>query len=331
LKRRHFITLLGGATAAWPLVARAERIDRTLRRLGVLMPFTPDDPEGHLRVPALEQGLRDLGWHNGRNIRIEYRWAADDPDLLRSAATALVGSVPDVILADSTPVLSALRKESTTLPMVFMQVTDPVGSGFVPNLARPGGNVTGFTNFEFTISGKWLQTLKEVAPAVTRVAVIFNPQTAPYAEALLRPIEAAGRTFVVMVAAAPVADAAAIEGAISGFARTPNGGLIVLPDVSTANHRDLIIALAARHRLPAIYPYRYFAVSGGLLSYGIEMTDVCRRVAGYVDRILKGEKPADLPVQAPTKFETVVNLKTAKALGLDTSPMLLARADELIE
>jgi ABC transporter substrate binding protein len=174
MKRRAFITLLGAA-AAWPSTAQAQRIDRTLRRLGVLMPFTPDDPEGHLRVPALEQGLRDLGWHNGRNIRIEYRWAADDPDLLRSAATALVGSVPDVILADSTPVLSALRKESTTLPMVFMQVTDPVGSGFVPNLARPGGNVTGFTNFEFTISGKWLQTLKEVAPAVTRVAVVFNP------------------------------------------------------------------------------------------------------------------------------------------------------------
>jgi ABC-type uncharacterized transport system substrate-binding protein len=331
MRRRQFITVLGGAAAVWPLAAQAQRIDRTLRRLGVLMPFTPDDPEGQLRVLALEQGLRELGWHNGRNIRIEYRWAADDPNLLRSEATVLVSSAPDVILADSTPVLSALRKESTTLPMVFIQVTDPVGSGFVPNLARPGGNVTGFTNFEFTISGKWLQTLKEVAPAVTRVAVVFNPQTAPYAEALLRPIEAAGRTFVVMVAAAPAADAAAIEEAVAGFARTPNGGLIVLPDVSTANHRDLIIALAARRHLPAIYPYRYFAVSGGLLSYGIDVTDVCRRAAGYVDRILKGEKPADLPVQAPTKFETVVNLKTAKALGLDTSPMLLARADELIE
>jgi ABC-type uncharacterized transport system substrate-binding protein len=331
LKRREFITLLGGAAVAWPVAARAQRIDRTVRRLGVLMPFTPDDPEGHLRVPALEQGLRDLGWLNGRNIKIEYRWVADDPNLLRNEATALVGSAPDVILADSTPVLSALRKESTTLPMVFVQVTDPVGSGFVPNLARPGGNLTGFTNFEFTISGKWLQTLKEVAPAVTHVAVVFNPQTAPYAEALLRPIEVAARTFGVMAAAAPAADAAAIEEAVAGVARAPNGGLIVLPDVSTANHRGLIIALAARHRLPAIYPYRYFAVSGGLLSYGIDMPNVCRRAAGYVDRILRGEKPGDLPVQAPTKFETVVNLKTARTLGLDRSPMLLARADELIE
>jgi ABC-type uncharacterized transport system substrate-binding protein len=255
----------------------------------------------------------------------------DDPERLRDEAAALVAAAPDVILANSTPVLSELRTRSTTLPIVFMQVTDPVGSGFVPNLARPGGNITGFTNFEFEISGKWVQTLKEVAPAVKRVAVVFNPRTAPYAEALLRPIEAAGQTFAVATMTAAAADAAAIEAAVTAFARTPNGGLMVLPDVSTTQHRDLIIALAAQERLPAIYPYRYFAVSGGLMSYGTDVADVCRRAAGYIDRILKGEKAADLPVQAPTKFETVVNLKTARALGLDRSPMLLARADEVIE
>jgi putative ABC transport system substrate-binding protein len=224
-----------------------------------------------------------------------------------------------------------LRRESTKLPMVFVQVTDPIGNGFVPNLARPGGNVTGFTNFEFSIGGKWLQTIKEVAPALTRVAVVYSAQTAPFADQFLAPIEVAGRTFGVAAEATPGADAAAIEQAIGAFARTPNGGLIVLPDVSTANHRDLIIALAARHRLPAIYPYRYYAVSGGLISYGSDLVDVFRRSAGYIDRILRGEKPGDLPVQAPTKFETVVNLKTAKALGLEASPMLLARADEVIE
>jgi ABC-type uncharacterized transport system substrate-binding protein len=328
MNRRRFITLLGGAVASWPLAARAERIDRTMRRVGVLMPFAPDDPEARLRVAAFEQGLRDLGWVDSRNVRLDYRWVADDPDRLRDEAAALMAAAPDVILANSTPVLSELRTQSTTL---LIQVTDPVGSGFVPNLARPGGNITGFTNFEFAISGKWLQTLKEVTPAVKRVAVVFNPQTAPYAEALLRPIEAAGRTFAVATMTAPVADAAAIEAAVTAFAHTPNGGLIVLPDVSTTQHRDLIIALAAQQRLPAIYPYRYFAVSGGLMSYGTDVADVCRRAAGYVDRILKGEKPAELPVQSPTKFETVVNLKTARALSLDRSPMLLARADELIE
>ena len=331
IERRKFLATLGGAAAAWPLAARAQQIDRTMRRVGVLMPFAPDDPEARLRVAALEQGLRDLGWVDSRNLRIDYRWATDDPDRLPGEAAALVAAAPDVILANSTPVLSELRKQSTTLPIVFVQVTDPVGSGFVPNLARPGGNVTGFINFEFAISGKWLQTLKEVAPAVTRIAVVFNPQTAPYAAALLQPIEVAARTFAVAAMTAPAADAATIEAAVTVFAHTPNGGLIVLPDVSTAQHRDLIIALAARHRLPAIYPYRYYAVSGGLISYGTEVTDVCRRAAGYVDRILKGEKPADLPVQAPTKYELVIHLKTARALGLAVPPMLLARADEVIE
>ena len=332
--RRELITLLGGVAAApailWPRAARAQRHDR-IRRVGVLMAMTAEDPEARTRIAAFEQGLRELRWHEGRNIHVEYRWAADDPERLHREAAALVAAAPDVILANSTPVLAALRKQSTKLPMVFVQVTDPIGNGFVPQMARPGGNITGFTNFEFGIGGKWLQTLKEVAPALTQVAVVFNPQTAPFADAFLRPIEAAARTFAVTATAAPVADAAAIEAAVTGFAHVPNGGLIVLPDVSTVHHRDLIIALAARHRLPAIYPYRFYAVSGGLISYGTDVADVFRRAAAYVDRVLKGEKPGDLPVQAPAKFETVVNLKTAKALGLENSPMLLARADELIE
>ncbi len=334
MKRREFVSLFAGAVAAlllWPLAARAQRTDRIMRRLGVLMAIAANDPEARRRVAAFEHGLRERGWIDGRNISIDYRWASDDPELLRSEAAALVAAAPDLIFANSTPGLTALRKESTTLPMVFVQVTDPVGQGLVANLARPGGNVTGFTNFEFAIGGKWLQTLKEIAPAVTRVAVVFNPQTAPYAGALLRPIEAAAAKLAVASMALPAVDAAAIEAAITAFARTPDGGLIVLPDVSTVHHRDLIIALAARHRLPAVYPYRFYAVSGGLLSYGTDVDEVFRRAAGYVDRILKGEKPGDLPVQAPGKFETVVNLKTAKALGLDTSPFLLARADEVIE
>jgi putative ABC transport system substrate-binding protein len=330
IRRREFVALVGGV-ATWPVAARAQRLGQTMRRIGVLMPFAPDDAEALLRVAAFEQGLRDLGWVNNRNLRVDYRWATDDGDRLRREAAALVATAPDVILANSTPVLAELRKLTARLPTVFVQVTDPVGSGFVPSLARPGGNVTGFTNFEFAISGKWLETLKEVAPAVKRVAVLFNPQTAPFAEALLRPIEAAGQTFAVATVAAPVADAAAIKATVAAFAQTPDGGLIVLPDVSTAQHRDQIIALAAQHRLPAIYPYRYFAVSGGLISYGTDIADVFRRAAGYLDRIFKGEKPGDLPVQAPTKYETVVNLKTARALGLDRSPMLLARADEVIE
>jgi putative ABC transport system substrate-binding protein len=332
--RRELIMLLGGVAAApatvWVRAARAQRSER-IRRVSVLMAMTAEDPEARMRIAAFERGLRELRWHEGRNIHVEYRWAADDPDRLRREAVALAASAPDVILANSTPVLAALRKESTTLPMVFVQVTDPIGNGFVPQLARPGGNITGFTNFEFGIGGKWLQTLKEVAPTLTRVAVVFNPRTAPYVDAFMQPIEAAAQIFSVTATPMPATDATAIEAAIAAFAQVPNGGLIVLPDVTTANHRDLIIALAARHRLPAIYPYRFYAVSGGLISYGSDVADVFRRAAAYVDRILKGEKPGDLPVQAPARFETVVNLRTAKALGLDSSPMLLARADELIE
>jgi putative ABC transport system substrate-binding protein len=328
--RRGVIRLLGGAAAVWPL-GRGEGLEQTMRRIGVLMPFARDDPEALLRVAAFEQGLRDLGWVDSRNVRLDYRWTTGNADRLRVEAAALVSTAPNLILANSTPVVAELRKLTTTLPTVFVQITDPVGSGFVPSLARPGGNITGFTNFEFSIGGKWLQTLKEVAPAVRRAAVLFNPQTAPFAEALLQPIEAAGQTFAVATMATPAADPAAINATVTAFARMAGGGLIVMPDVSTTRHREQIIALAAQHRLPAIYPYRYFAVSGGLISYGTDVADVFRRAAGYVDRIFKGEKPGDLPVQAPTKYETVVNLKTAKALGLDRSPMLLARADELIE
>jgi putative tryptophan/tyrosine transport system substrate-binding protein len=334
MRRRDFVGLLAGAAAApllWPLAARAQRTDRSMRRLGVLMAIAANDPEARRRVAAFDQGLRELGWVDGRNIGIDYRWAPDDAELMRGEAAALVAAAPDVIFANSTPLVTALRKQSTTLPMVFVQVTDPVGQGLVPNLARPGGNVTGFTNFEFAIGGKWLQTLKEIAPAVTRAGVVFNPQTAPYAGKLLRPIEDAAAKLAVASMALPGADAAAIEAAVAAFARAPNGGLIVLPDVSTVHHRDLIIALAARHRLPAVYPYRFYAVSGGLLSYGTDVDEVFRRAAGYVDRVLRGEKPGDLPVQAAAKFETVVNLRTAKALGLDTSPFLLARADEVLE
>jgi ABC-type uncharacterized transport system substrate-binding protein len=329
MRRRQFITLLGGAAAAWPPVARAQQGER-MRRIGVLMAVTERDPESQFRVNAFEAGLRELGWVEGRNLHIEYRWAPD-PDLLHRQAAELVAATPDLILANTTPVLAALLRESTTLPMVFVQVTDPIGSGFVPSLARPGGNVTGFASFEFSIGGKWLEALKEIAPAVTQVAVIFNPHTAPYAPAFLRPIEAAASSFAVKPMPATASDAAGIEVAIEAFARIANGGLIVLPDVSTVNGRDLIIALAARHRLPAVYPYRFYAASGGLLSYGTEVGDQFRRAAAYVDRILKGAKPAELPVQAPTKFELVINLKTAKALGLEVPAKLLALADEVIE
>jgi putative tryptophan/tyrosine transport system substrate-binding protein len=328
MRRREFVILLGGSTAAaWPLAARAQN---RLRVVGVLLAMAPDDPEAQQRIKAFEAGLRELGWTEGRNLRLEYRWAVGDATLLRKQATELVGLAPDLILATSTPVLAALRQEKT-LPIVFVQVTDPIGGGFVPNLARPGGSLTGFTSFEFTIGSKWLEALKHVAPAVTRVALIFNPDTAPFAHLFWQPVEAAAPSFDVEPMQAPVRDIGEIEHTIAAFARHASGGLMVLPDVSTTNHRDLIIALAARHRLPAVYPYRYFATSGGLMSYGSDLADIYRRAASYVDRILKGAVPGDLPVQAPTKFEFVINLKTANALGLTVPPRWLGRADEVIE
>jgi ABC-type uncharacterized transport system substrate-binding protein len=330
MRRREFVILLGGgAAAAWPLAARAQQSNR-LRVVGVLLAMAPDDPEAQLRIKAFEAGLQELGWTEGRNLRLEYRWAGGDAALLRKQATELVGLAPDLILATSTPVLAALRQEKT-LPIVFVQVTDPIGGGFVPNLARPGGSLTGFTSFEFTIGSKWLEALKHVAPAVTRVALIFNPDTAPFAHLFWQPVETAAPAFDVEPMQAPVRDVGEIDHTIAAFARNANGGLMVLPDVSTTNHRDLIIALAARHRLPAVYPYRYFATSGGLMSYGSDLADVYRRAASYVDRILKGAVPGDLPVQAPAKFEFVINLKTANALGLTVPPRWLGRADEVIE
>jgi ABC-type uncharacterized transport system substrate-binding protein len=330
IRRREFVIFLlgGGAAAALPLAARAQQSNR-LRLVGVLLAMAPDDPEAQLRIKAFEAGLRELGWTEGRNLRLEYRWAAGDAALLRKQATELVGLAPDLILATSTPVLAALRQENP-LPIVFVQVTDPIGSGFVPNLARPGGSLTGFTSFEFTIGSKWLEALKHVAPAVTRVALIFNPDTAPFAHMFWQPVEDAAPSFDVEPMQAPVRDVGEIERTVAAFARQ-NGGLMVLPNVSTTNHRDLIIALAARHRLPAVYPYRYFATSGGLMSYGSDLADVYRRAASYVDRILKGAIPGDLPVQAPAKFEFVINLKTANALGLTVPPLWLGRADEVIE
>jgi putative ABC transport system substrate-binding protein len=329
IRRREFISLLGGAAASWPLGARAQQSNR-LRLVGVLFAMAPSDPEAEMRVKAFETGLRELGWVEGRNMRLEYRWAPRDPGLLLSQASELVGLGPDVILATSTPVVAALRQGNPP-PVVFVQVIDPIGNGFVQNLARPGGNLTGFTSFEFTVGSKWLEALKHVAPAVQRVALIFNPDTAPFAHLFWQPVVEAAPAFDVEPIQTPFRDAGEIKHAIETFAREANGGLMVLPDVSTTNYRDLIIALAARHRLPAVYPFRFFAASGGLMSYGSDLADVYRRAASYVDRILKGAAPGDLPVQAPSKFELVINLKTANALGLTVPPLWLGRADEVIE
>jgi ABC-type uncharacterized transport system substrate-binding protein len=330
MRRREFITLLGGAAAAWPLAAGAQQ-PRQVRRVGVLIALAQSDPEAQLRANALEAGLRELGWVEGRNLRLDYSWVAD-ASRLRAQASELVGLGPDLIVAVGTPVVAGLLPLSHSLPIVFVGVTDPVGSGFVKNLARPGGHVTGFTLFEFSIGGKWLEVLKEIAPNVKRVAVVFSPDTAPFAPLFWQPVADAGaRSFAVAPIQMPVRDGRELAGEIEGLAREPDGGLIVLPDVSTGNNRDLIIALAARHRLPAVYPFRYFATSGGLFSYGSDVADMFRRAASYVDRILKGAKPGDLPVQAPSKIALVINLKTAKALGLEVPPMLLARADEVIE
>jgi len=329
MKWRDFIALLGSAAAAWPLAARAQQGGRA-RRIVALMSMAADDPEAQPRVAAFESGLRELGWLDGHNLRVEYRWVSEG-DLLRRNAAELAQMPPDLIVATSTPVMAALREQALGVPIMFVQVTDPVGNGFVASLARPGGNITGFTNFEFSIGTKWLEALKQIAPRVIRVALIYNPETASYADLFQRPVEAAAPAFAVMPITVAARSVAELESAVDAFARTPTGGLLVLPDVTNLIHRDQIIALAARHRLPAVYPYRYYAASGGLLSYGSEQADVFRRAASYVDRILKGTSPGELPVQAPTKYELVINLKTAKALDLEVPPMLIARADEVIE
>jgi putative tryptophan/tyrosine transport system substrate-binding protein len=326
IRRREFMILLGGA-AAWPLAARAQQPDR-VRRIGVLMGIS-DDSEGQARVAVFRQALQALGWTEGRNVQFIYRWSGGDVAHARQFAKELLDLRSDVILVNSTPVAVAVRDTTRTTPTVFVQVSDPVTAGVVQSLARPGGNLTGFTNFDPSIANKWLELVKRIAPNITRVAYLFNPDTAPLFYA--RAVETAAPVLPVKPFAAAVHSTDEMEYAIEQFARASDSALIVLPDLFTATNRRSIIALAARQRLPAIYPARYFVASGGLMSYGIELLETYRQAASYVDRILKGEKPADLPVQAPTKYELVINLKTAKALGLDIPPTLLARADEVIE
>ena len=330
MKRREFITLLGGAAAAWPLAARAQqaRADAAHRRAHGRR--AADDPDAQASIAAFLQGLQQLGWTDGRNVRIDYRWGAGDADNIRKYAAELAALAPDVILATGTAAMAPLLQATRTVPIVFVNVADPVGAGFVDSLARPGGNATGFMQFEYSLSGKWLELLKQIAPGVTRAAVLRDPAiTAGIGQFAV--IQSVAPSVGVEVSPVNVRDAGEIERAVAAFARSSNGGLIVTASALAVVHRDLIIALAARHKLPAVYYRRYFVTGGGLISYGPDLVDQYRRAAGYVDRILKGEKPADLPVQAPTKYELVINLKTAKALGLDVPPTLLARADEVIE
>jgi ABC-type uncharacterized transport system substrate-binding protein len=329
MKRRSFITLLGGATA-WPLAARAQQAER-MRLIGVLMAYAESDPEGQAWVAAFRERLQKLGWAAGRNIQIATRWATPDVGAMQRFAKELVALQPDLILSQSTPTTAALLQHTRTIPIIFANIADPVGSGFVASFPRPGGNATGFVLFEPTMAGKWLELLKEVAPRVNRVAFLFNPATATYFEYYTNPFKAAAASFGVEAIAAPVHDRSELESAFAAQAREPNGSLIVLPDSFLNAHSVEITTLAARYRLPAVYPYRLYIKVGGLLSYGNDVFDNYRRAAGYVDRILKGEKPGELPVQAPVKFELVLNLKTAKDLGLTLPPMLLARADEVIE
>jgi len=328
MKRRQFITLLCGA-AAWPLAARAQQAER-MRRIGVFMNLAADDPESLARITAFQQRLQQLGWTVGRNVQIDYRWNAGDADRLRTYAAELVALAPDIILANGNPTVGALQQATRTVPIVFAAVADPVGGGFVESLARPGGNATGFTNFEFGMSAKWLELLKQIMPGVMRAAVLRDPVT-DSGIGQLAAIQAVAPSLGVELSPIGVRNAGEIEHAVTAFARGSNGGLIVSAAALTIVHRNLIITLAAKQRLPAVYPFRFFVTGGGLISYGPDTVDQFRHAAGYVDRILKGEKPADLPVQAPTRYETVVNLKTAKALGLDVPATLLARADEVIE
>jgi putative tryptophan/tyrosine transport system substrate-binding protein len=329
MKRRTFITLLGGAVATWPLAARAQQQGR-VRRIGVLMNLAADDPEGQARLAAFLQGLQEVGWVIGRNAQIDIRWGAGDAEQMRKQVTEMVALAPDVILASSPLIVVPLRDATRTIPIIFVAIVDPVANGFVESLARPGGNTTGFTIFEYGISGKWLELLKEIAPGVTRVAIVRDPAiTAGIGQ--WGAIQSVAPSVGVELIPINVRDAAEIERAVAAFARSSNGGLVVTGSALTVVHRDLLVALAARHKLPAVYFLRAFVTAGGLISYGPDVVDQYRRAAGYVDRILKGEKPANLPVQAPTKYELVINLKTAKALGLDVPATLLARADEVIE
>ena len=329
MKRREFITFIGGAAVMWPLALRAQQPVR-MRRIGVLL-GAADDLEGQGRVMALKQGLQELGWADGRNIQIDTRFAGADVGRIRTDAAELAALGPDVIVASTTPVVRALREATSSVPIVFAALNDPVDQGFISSLARPGGNITGLALIEFTMVGKWLEMLKEVSPDVVRAALIFNPNTGPYYYVYLRSLEAVPRSFAIEVTATPVRDTAEIEEAIAKLGRERGSGLIVPPDPFTIVHHELIMRLAMRHRLPAVYAYRSYVVQGALMSYGPDPYDMFRRSASYVDRIFKGVKPADLPVQQPTKYDLAINLKTAKALGLEVPPTLLARADEVIE
>jgi len=327
MRRREFIGLLG-STAAWPITARAQ-LDR-MRRVGVLMPYSKENPQAQARIAAFLQELQRLGWTTDHNLQIEYRWDTGEPNSNQKAAMELVALSPDVILATATPVMVALQQATHTVPIVFVQVADPVSAGFITSLAKPGGNATGFTNIEYEIGAKWLELLKEIAPQLTRVGVIRDPfVTASIGQ--YGAIQSVARSFGVELSPLGGQDASAIERTVTEFAQGSNCGLIVLAVPLTINNHDLIISLAARHRLPTTYPYRYFVTDGGLVSFGPDTIDPYRHAAGYVDRILKGEKPADLPVQGPTKYELAINLKTAKALDLTVANSLLSRATELIE
>jgi putative ABC transport system substrate-binding protein len=328
--RREFIALLGGVAAVWPFSARAQQPER-MRRVGVLIAGTENDSSEQRRQAAFRKRLDELGWQAGRNIQIDYRWIAGNADRLPIFAKELVELKPDLIFAETTPATAALLEKTRTIPIVFVAVSDPVGSGFVTSLNRPGGNVTGFINMEPTMAGKWLGLLKEIAPRVTRVALLFNPATAPYSEQYLNPFKAAAASLAVEAISAPVQQLPQLEPVGADQAREPNGALIVMADVFLWLHRAEVISLAAHYRLPAVYPQRDFVEIGGLLSYGNDRLDQYPSAAIYADRILKGEKAADLPVQAPVKYELIINLKTAKALGLEVPPTLLARADEVIE
>jgi putative tryptophan/tyrosine transport system substrate-binding protein len=329
MKRREFITLVGGAAVAWPLSARAQQPGR-MRRIGVLLNLAADDPESQRRMTAFVQGLQQLGWTDGRNARIETRWGAGDADRIRRYAAELVALAPDVILAATSVVTGPLLQASRAVPIVFVQVIDPVAAGFVESLARPGGNVTGFMQFEYGLSAKWLELLKEIAPHVTRAAVIREPVD-PAQIGQFAAIQSMAPSLGMLVSPVNVLNAAEIERAVTAFAHSSNGGLIVPGGALATRHRDLVVRLAAQHKLPAVYSNPVFVTGGGLISYGPDRIDQYRRAAAYVDRILKGEKPTDLPVQAPTKYELAINLKTAKALGLEVPASVLARADEVIE
>jgi ABC-type uncharacterized transport system substrate-binding protein len=329
MRRREFITLLGGAVAAWPLAARAQESER-VRRIGVLTSSSMQDLATQARFAALQQGLQQLGWTDGHNLRIDYRWAAGDADNLHRYAGELVKLGPDVIVANGSAAVALLLQATRAVPIVFTDVPDPIGAGFVDGMAKPGHNVTGFMLFEYGMSGKWLELLKQIAPDVTQVAVLRDPSmTAGVGQ--FAAIQAVAPLMRIELRPFDVRDPPEIERALVSFAAGSNGGLIVTSSPSAARHRDLIVRLAARHRVPAVYSFRYYVTDGGLMSYGPDPIDPLRRVAGYVDRILKGEKPAELPVQAPIKYELVINLKTAKSLGLEVPPSLLARADEVIE